>query len=257
MEKKLVFFTNCQGKFIYDNYLSTISFFENYETIFIRNYDISTTDFDIISKADIFIFQPVNNYTVDLGDDKNYLIPKLKKTCIKISFPCLYTDIFPLYYEVGIVGGEIIEKYKTLGFSLDKILEFFDKGKLNFNMQSRFEKSMAYLINREKICNIKVSDFILKNYKDYKLFDTQNHPNGILASYVAKNICHILNINFMDLCIFNEADKCVSVKYPDSIYSKKELLFNYVINDNSEYYKKMIIEVYNNPSIIKYKYAIG
>lgn len=193
LEKYLVFFTNCQGKFIYDNYLSKIDFFNNYKIRFVRNYNIQDIDYDTIYKADIFIYQPVNEYTIDsdLNDNKKYLIPLLKKNCIKIAFPCLYADIFPLYDEVGIVGGDIIENYKNLGFSLNKILELFDKNELFFNQEKRFNKSLEYLITRETFCNIKVSDFILKYYKDYRLFDTQNHPNGILGSYVAKEICNL------------------------------------------------------------------
>ena len=162
--------------------------------------------------------------------------------------------------EVGLVGGEIIEKYKSSGYSLDKILELFDKGELNFNQYTRFKKSLEYLINREKICNIKVSNFILKNYKDYKLFNTQNHPNGILGSYVAKKICELLNVEFTDLNIFSQSNiSILDLKYdiPDSIYSKRELSLKYTINDNTEYYKQLIIKVYHDTSIIKYKYAIG
>ena len=46
-------------------------------------------------------------------------------------------------------------------------------------------------------------------------------------------------------------------KFPDSIYSKKELSLNYTITDNREHYKQIIIKVYNDLSLIKYKYAIG
>ena len=116
------------------------------------------------------------------------------------------------------------------------------------------------VINREKICNIKVSNFILKNYKDYKLFNTQNHPNGILGSYVAKKICELLNVEFTDLNIFSQSNiSILDLKYdiPDSIYSKRELSLKYTINDNTEYYKQLIIKVYHDTSIIKYKYAIG
>ena len=164
--KNLVFFTNCQGKFIYDNYLSKIDFFNNCEVTFVRNFNIQDIDYDIIYKADMFIYQPVNEYTIGSDKNKKYLIPLLKKDCIKISFPCLYADIFPLYDEGGIVGGDIIEKYKNLGFSLDKILELFDNDELFFNQEKRFKKSLEYLMTREKFCNIKVSDFILKYYKD-------------------------------------------------------------------------------------------
>jgi hypothetical protein len=115
-------------------------------------------------------------------------------------------------------------------------------------------------INEDNYCDIKISDFILKNYKKYRLFDTQNHPNGIIISYIAKEICRILNVDFFpDIDIFSQENiHVMSLSWYDSIYMKKELDLQYIghdINDDSKnHYRDLIVKIFNNVSLIKYKY---
>ena len=266
----IVFFTNCQGKFIYDNYLKNIKKLNNYQVIFIRNYindinDINDININIninkkyIQDCDIFIYQPVNNYTVNFDQkvDQNLLI-LLKTSCIKICFPSIYIDIWPLYKERDLYyGGHIIDEYKKIGYSIDKILNMYDTEDLCFDLKNRFNKSLQYLKNKEdNYCNIKVSDFISTNYKKYRLFDTQNHPNGIIGSYIAKEICNILNIEFPIIDFFSQQNiNILQLKNIDSPYMEKELNLSFIQIDttSANYYKNLIIQLYNNPTLIKYK----
>ena len=52
--------------------------------------------------------------------------------------------------------------------SLDDIIDMYKNNKINFNYKKRFNSSLSKLIEKEKICNIKISDFIVSNIKKKK-----------------------------------------------------------------------------------------
>ena len=254
----IVLFTNCQGPVIYNNYLRHLDFFTKHKLIWVPNYvtPITIEDKNHISDSDIFIYQPVNNYTVNVNAEDD-LVSLLKPSCIKICFPSLYIDMWPLYEEGGLYcGGNVINDYINMGYSIDKILHMYNNKEICFDLHNRINKSLQYLKNKEdNYCNIKVSNFIYANYKTHKLFDTQNHPNGIIMSYVAKEISKFLNVEFPDIDFFLQKDvHVISLQWPDSLYMKTELELEFIIDDNQEHYRNLIIMLYNNTSLIKYKY---
>jgi hypothetical protein len=141
-----------------------------------------------------------------------------------------------------------------MGYSLDKLLDMYDNNEIHFELQSRFNESFEYLkVKEDKYCNCKISNFILTNYKKYKLFDTQNHPSGIIGSYISNEICKHLDITLMDIDFFSQQDSNImSLQWPDSLYMKNELEIDYIQdNSNSEYYKNLLILIYNNPTLVK------
>ena len=64
----------------------------------------------------------------------------------------------------------ILEEYK-----IDEILSLYDEDKIDFYFEERMNICMRSLREKEKDCDIKVTDFILNNFKDKRLFITQNH----------------------------------------------------------------------------------
>lgn len=255
----IVFFTDCQGSLIYENYLRNTFFFKHGSYKSIRYFNIHNIDTKSIKECDLFIYEPVNKYTIKTNDS---LLNLLKPSCIKICIPSCFIDMWPLYEEGrGFYGGEIVNKYKNLGYELDEIINMYDTGKLCFDLENRFHMSLKCMkLTEDNYCDIKISDFILKNYKKYRLFDTQNHPNGIIISYIAKEICRILNVDFFpDIDIFSQENiHVMSLSWYDSIYMKKELDLQYIgddINDDSKnHYRDLIVKIFNNTSLIKYKY---
>ena len=246
----IIFFTNCQGKFLYDNWLSKIDLFKNNQCRFIQNYNIEYINKTLIQNCDIFIYQPVNDYTID-ENDKFGLLPLLKPTCIKIGFPSIHISLWP-FYEEGCKynGAQIVHNYKKNGYSLDKLLHMYDNNEFQFELQSRFDESIAYLKNKEdKYCNCKVSQFILTHYKKTRLFDTQNHPNGIVGSYISCEICKLLNIDFLDIDFFTQQNIYItSIKLLDSSYMNSELGLEYKIdNSNNDHYRNLIASIYAGP----------
>jgi len=247
----LIIFSNCQGPFLYDNWLSKIPFFSKANYTYICNYS-STIVYDIekIKHCDIFIYQPVKN-------ELDKIVSYLKPSCIKICFPSIYVDIWPFYLETEkYCGGHCIDKYKNKGFTLDKLLHLYDTNEFDFELNNRFKKSMTYLQQKENDYSaIKVSEFILEYYKTHRLFTTQNHPNGIIGCWVVKQICFLLDISF-EIDEFTQSHFIINGNHKNSIYMKKELGIEYIQDDRGkEEYRKLIIKLYKNPDLIKpYKF---
>jgi len=242
----IVIFTNCQGNFIFQNWLKNLPYFKNAVVKYIINYGEPVSRSYLFSTCDLIIYQPTKII------DK--YIQLLKPDCIKICIPVVYAEIFCIYEESNkFVGGETLEKYSNL--TLEDILYLYDNGKYDFELSKRFAKSMEYLKEKEKLCDIKVSDMILQNYKHIRLFDTQNHPNGIICAYMAKEICKFLKINQPEIDEMTQGNIRVTPLYwKDSYYAKRELNLTFINEDNHDHYRNMLIHLYKNPDLIKKKY---
>lgn len=243
----ILIWTNCQGEFVFNNWLAKLPYFKNSIVSIFSNYiPIEDDEIDVFKTCDLIIYQPTKS---------NYkYIPFLKPDCIKICIPVAYADMFCLYGESDkYVGGSTLEKYKD--FTLEEILDLYDNNKYDFELKERFEKSMMYLIEKEKQCDIKISNLILNNYKNVRLFDTQNHPNGIIGSYIAKEICKLLKIEGLDIDIMTQGNIHITfLQWEDSFYAKRELDLKFIEKDNKSHYRLLLIEIYNNPTLIKKKY---
>jgi hypothetical protein len=215
-----------------------------------------------LKNADIFIYQPMSIrrglYNTCREDG---IIKYLKSDCKIISFPSLYADIFPIYKEGQYDGNNTITKYKGLcnikkllddGISKDEIIEMYKKGDLYFQLKERFLYCMEFMKEKEKECDIKASNFIEKNIKNLRLFDTQNHPTEILLGYITNEIFKILNIDFqIDLknlprnIINGEIGR---FSFEDSFYMKKELGLNYIFEFYEDNYLNILNDYLNNPN---------
>jgi hypothetical protein len=257
--KSLVIYTNCQGDFIYNSFLKDIEFFKNLHIVYIQNYkdELTYNDIECIKKADIFIYQPVSvKNGIKTTENENGVLQFVKQDCVRICFPSLYLDMWPIYEETGpYVGGDTIDVYENQGMVIEEILELYDTNRYNFNLQNRVNYSIEYMRRKEEsFCNIKVVDFIEENYKKWKLFDTQNHPNGIVGLYVAKQICHLLGVKEPYINEFTcQHISVIPFKWPDSRYIKQELRVEFPQEDDSQFYKNKLFAVYKQPHRKKYK----
>lgn len=75
-------------------------------------------------------------------------------------------------------------------------------------IQTRSEKSLNELKNREWICDIKMSDYVEENYRDQQLFYSPNHPIPTVVFELARRVLKYLDIrsdNYFDFkAMFNE-----------------------------------------------------
>jgi hypothetical protein len=164
---------------------------------------------EVIKKTSLFIYQPIDKFYGEQSTD--YILSKLPSDCIKIAFPYIYfkgywpqtsenpvnkpDEKYPYgkfpygdYNVINMISNNSIETIKIMQ-QLNKI-DFYDEKILLDNIEQTIEN----LSNRELSTDIKVSEFIRKNYRNYYLFHTPNHPSNIMATYVTNQILEILGI---------------------------------------------------------------
>lgn len=207
---QVVFYSNCQCQGLIYFLKDTIKD-ASFEVIY--NYSLiskkNIIPVDILNKADLFIYQPIDKkhgiYSTDKSV-KNNIMTHLPEHCKCISYPYIYnSSLWPLIAPSvadGYVGdypgmnkyinSEPIEKLKQEGYSLENVISMFMTGNIDFNYEERFKNCMNILRKKEENCDVKVADFIEENIKKHKLFFTQNHPTSYVFVHCVNQVLEIL-----------------------------------------------------------------
>lgn len=211
----------------------------------------------MLKKCDIFIYQPVNeSYGIY---SSNNLIKYLNNNCIKIGIPFVYIDsFFPLIKKNlahSIDGGNISDDNTILNkdvilnlkktYTNKEIIELYYKNKIDFNYEIRFIENINRMREKEKECNVKITDFILENYKKQKLMYLHHHPNKKVLDHIAIQVFNLLNIK--NNIIENKWNgKLSDEEYPYHQTSIEHFKFNFNSDANSiEYYLNLINNILN------------
>lgn len=265
---KVVFYTNCQ----YKGLQHFLEMFNKYTFDIIENYDIiknkKPIPIDILNQADIFIYQPIDKthgiYST-LNEVENNICSYLPDHCKKISFPYIYNSAFWIlippaeidncignYVNDRYNNSESIELLKQKGKLLNEVIQMYNEHLIDFNYKNRFDNDIKILQEKEKYCDIKVSDFIINN-KTKKLFLTQNHPTTCVYLHCINQL----------LVLLNEEYKFDEFAYPENIcsfpcewfhtsYDVQYWNFEYnVTNINNDWYIQHITHIYNNYNCVE------
>lgn len=116
------------------------------------------------------------------------LIGAKKATVRLVTFvpPC-----FSAFWPVAeFFGEDPVHKYLDKGYSVDEIIEIYKNGQFDPLFNQRFSSQIEGLRLRERERDVKLSDFILRNYKTHKIFFTTNHPSFHVIGYFAEALLH-------------------------------------------------------------------
>ena len=240
-KKLIVLYGNCQIGALYrilkDHYNDNFSYkmITNFKLIW--NKEKIPEDF---RKADILIYQPLTNHGIYDTDDiiKNMLTADCKRISVSyLFFIGYYPDYFKNTYDnlktvtnklpYGLFPyghkqlsnlkdlpiNEIIEKSKTISF-IDK--EFIIK-QLNIGLNK--------IVEKDTNLDIKLSDFIMKNYKQIKMFHTVDHPTNHLMEVFINNVLKILYLPEISLKNYDELLGDISSPIYPCVYNELQLTF--------------------------------
>ena len=183
--------------------------------LFLANTELLGLGFDInsildtITKSDIVVAQPIMNPNHDL-----YYKNLLSLNNNIVFAPYIFIDgVFSLSCTAALTGhiygqDAVIDLIKEDG--LDKTVNRFRSGNIDFSNRTRFSKSIAELKKREhEICSISISDVIISEYKNKQLFTTHNHPSPWLFDIYCQRIFNKIGIKYKTMDSMNYHDKVV------------------------------------------------
>lgn len=269
----ILFCTNCQGEAICQ-YLKTCEEFNNlFNVDYIENWILlKQTNKNLpkylnkLKKCDILIYQPLKEKHGKLSTEtENGLKTILKQNCKLISFPYIYNSAFwPFFHSgsideefyPGISGRKLANKEVIISllnrYNKTEILQKYENDIINFNYNENFKKTMLILKENEKNTTIKVSEFILNNYKNKRLFLTKDHPTKFILIYCANEILKILNINYFinELNFTENYHKMQDSSYhtsknmwPITKQCSEALNLNYYDKDAKHFWKNIFVKI--------------
>lgn len=190
-------------------------------------------DEDVLRNCDVFIHQDIrkdNALGYQFSDD--YTVPRLKKDCINIAVPNLYTFgkvFFPQmirntnnhqFYndENGMfpLGDMNVDKLLENGIqNIDQIIQTIEGEYYNSDfIKQRFQKYANEMLEREKYWDIKIMDYILANFKRKKLFYDFRHPCNDVIREICKGVFKLLNVDCQSI---QEIDENLG-RYEEPVY---------------------------------------
>lgn len=189
---------------------------------------------EFLRKTDILITQPINdNYRNSLGVGTNTLRSCMRSNSITIVVPnCHWEGYFPNYLYIKDKSGKTVRTIEydspsdyhdgfifaayDLGLNADYAAQILgEKLPATDWVQKHLSFSFEELRKREENCNIKISDYIEKNYRHQRLFDTFNHPNKCVIDELANRIAE--KINFAERHVYLK-------KIVDNLRSSKKIV---------------------------------
>lgn len=229
----ITIYSTCQGEGI-KHYLryyiksDSIVVVRNYQLVFNKNPNELDNFRRLLRDTTIFIYQEMPTkwdvYSTD-SSVKNNVLSYLPNQCIKIAIPYVFASWYwgigktllrDVTYNFDKIDDEtesrtiyynkdVIVSMKQI-HNLDSILRLYDDNKINFKYEERMNNEMNILRLKETTTDVKVSDFILKNYKKTKLFLTPNHPSHVILIEIARQILEKLNVDVSEFYKMTETD---------------------------------------------------
>lgn len=272
-KQKFSFYGNCQLDAICDELNASKDFNSIYEYVPNRPVHLLMKD-DLkniekeFREIDLLIFQEVgSNFKNGPDFASNHVLNFLKKKCRTICLPSLFFNAyFPDFHEIitndqSPLTTPLMGTYHDLnilfayvhGFKSDDFVKIYNNK--NFYekayCQNLLDSSFKALEEREisNRVDIRISDFIRKNYQKQKLFNSQNHPKPVLLQYVIDSIMLKLNLNFKIHVKETKLDILESPVHP-SIYHNLNLEFK---NKSNFLTFKGIISGYKNITDLFYE----
>jgi len=218
MRQKVVIYGNCQAGALKNLFNSIESLQRSFNITNIPVHSIKPNQIgevvEKVKQSKYFIYQPVGSYKGYEELSSMYLRKILSSKSKAISFPSIYFNGYtPHTVHLRKQDGSSFPSLQKKSNLHDRnILLSFSEGKTveqtyemitrkNFYNQELSTKllnsSIKELERREKEygLDIFVSDLILKNYQNYMLFKTVNHPTTTLLKKVGMRIANKIGIN--------------------------------------------------------------
>lgn len=151
----------------------------------------------ILSKADVIVFQPLKpKHAFNVEKMRSY-------PGQSIAFPYFFNSGYAsLSYAPAALNNSygrldcedlLLKVFK--GRSLDEVLDLYKRGEIDFNLRERFDTCLNEMRKREQDCEVRLSDFIERNYQKTMTFISLNHPTYPVFAEIGRQICKTLGMD--------------------------------------------------------------
>lgn len=249
---------NCQGEIIFSMLKKQKNFMKDFFVIllpplyYIKEKSIQCICKNIFSEFDVFIYQYVKNTFYQPFFATKNIVSFLKEGCRKICIPDLYFDGYypqadhidkPMNVLCSSLYGDAvfqirdyyIEEVYSQTKSITETVEilsgkkniFFDKKKI----EQHWDMAVYRMLKKEEKADLKMSDYILENIKEKRLFTAAHNPVNELMYIVVKRLLEMLSVPFDqfdyndNMPNFGDAEQVI---YP---YVKKVLELNFDVGE--------------------------
>lgn len=241
--KKIFCFGNCQAEMIaqYINIFGVKDYIASAQ----RNYiKIDQTKIiELMKQADIIIYQPLSIKYGKLSYQNIQTISE-KYNKLLITFPYIYNDgLHSLEYDGNLMkfkGDDIIKELVRKNYSKDMIYNLYENNKIDFKLQLRFKNSMKILEQKENVTNIKISNFIKKNYQKNNLFFGYDHPTSVIFIEIINQINKFL-ISPIKINLKNNLPELSNYLAPISKYDIQIHKYTFMNNYLESYHHEQLI----------------
>lgn len=260
MKDSCVIFANCQGGGIQKFLENHPPFSEKYNCYHVSNFEMireaKPLPYELFNKTSLFIYQPVSTKHGQYSTKE--ITSHLHPSCIKISVPYIYNNALWPFFQEGekIIGRETLDFLFANGSNLKQVINFFLELKLDFNFKSRFKQTLDILVRKETETNTKVSQFIIGNLPEKRLFYTQNHPTNDLFIYCVNQILALLAIRPLSPNRkFPDNFAQLPGIWPISPYDSAAFGYKFTTHDPGweNFYRRLIIKTYNKNGYSQFK----
>jgi hypothetical protein len=266
---KIAVIGNCQLKPLIDCLNQEKDFFTNTFIDVVSTPDSECLQFlDNIQKYDsIILIKTSDNYKEHIGLNTKTILSKISINCLPIVVPCCYYNgYFPTYnslqgHKTIAIDSDtqkiimtpyhdylylVLSEYDISDFDLTK-LSHIDVSSL---LLEHHTQSINELTNREKSCNIKISELIQQTFRKFRCFYTYNHPCNFILQHIYMQIYDMLSKRFsITLGDPTLPDSTLKQNYQHHIYdfiARGLSLNSNCVDTYPLYMTKEIVEYYKN-----------
>lgn len=224
--KKAFFMGNCQAAHLADMLGMHTGFSSEYSTIRtlppIHNMavELQRAVIDmLLPKIDLFVTQDIRNLNFPLRTEEIRHIPKRIIVFPTLHFSGYFPDIIYLKMQGQVIRSTPLTDYHSAlvlvsfydGVNAEECSKQLLSGDWIHNgYESLISSLVENLYARERFWDVKITRFIVENFKNQILFHTVNHPNACLLHEVANSILSIIHREKLHQSIINETSGILS-----------------------------------------------
>jgi hypothetical protein len=212
-KKLVVVNANCHGRALIQ-YLNMSRVFEKEYFVYplpeLQDNKEGIIPEEVLKSADIFIHQdirPDNMIGYMLSDE--YTVGRLKADCLNITIPNLVgmghwmfpnlgknrrRNGIPFYRDIV-----LDEAKNNTDCTFEEIKKYWESYEFSYDeLEELFHNDIDKLISREQNWSIKISDFILNNYKNIPMFVDCDHPSKYIMIQICRSVAKMLDVVYID-----------------------------------------------------------